>query len=164
MDSWLDDRPGARHLEDPRLARIAVDALYFFAGERYDLLAFVVMPSHFHWVFQPLTSWLNESEEEQGTLETRPMHTPRERIQHSINRHTATECNRIRGASGSFWQRESYHHWVRDGDELERIVRYVEDNPVKAGLAATPADWPFSSAHDRAQLSLKFGEPLMRAK
>jgi REP element-mobilizing transposase RayT len=164
MDFWLDDRPGVRHLEDLHLARIVVDALYFFAGERYDLLAFVVMPSHFHWVFQPLASWIKELEEEMGTLEACPTVSARERIQHSVNRHTGLECNRIREASGSFWQRESYDHWVRDDDELERIIRYVEANPVKAGLAATPEDWPFSSAHDRAHMSLKFGEPLVRGK
>ena len=31
-DSWLDDRPAVRHLDDPQLAGAVVDALYFFAG------------------------------------------------------------------------------------------------------------------------------------
>ena len=30
--------------------------------------------------------------------------------------------------------------------ELERIIAYVEANPVKAGLVAAPEEWPFSSA------------------
>ena len=50
------------------------------------------------------------------------------------------------GATGPFWQRESYDHWVHDLDELERIIAYVEANPVKAGLIKAPEDWPFSSA------------------
>jgi putative transposase len=52
-DDWLDSRPAARHLEDPALATIVEDTLYFFAGQRYELIAYVVMPSHFHWVFRP---------------------------------------------------------------------------------------------------------------
>jgi REP element-mobilizing transposase RayT len=156
-DSWLDDRPAARHLEDPELARSIVEALYFFAGQRYDLLAFVVMPSHIHWVFQPLAAWVDTL----GTLETCPT-TPRQRIVHSVNRHTAAACNRLRGASGAFWQRESYDHWVRDVEELERIIRYVEANPVKAGLVQALEDWPFSSAHDRPLFGLEFGQPLVR--
>src|SRR5437588_13011705 len=48
-ERWLDQNPAVRHLEDPRAARIVVDTFYHFAGERYDLLAFVVMPSHYHW-------------------------------------------------------------------------------------------------------------------
>src|SRR5687767_11551378 len=52
MDGWLDERPGVRHLADARLAQVVVDGMYHFAGERYDLLAFVVMPSHVHWLYQ----------------------------------------------------------------------------------------------------------------
>src|SRR5262245_41526475 len=116
-DSWLDNQAAVRHLQDPRLAQAVVDAFYYFAGQRYDLLDFVVMPSHIHWVFQPLREWV-------GTLETCPtdrsvgdtsnVPSPRQRIQHSINRHTALECNRLLGRTGIFWQRESYDHWVRD--------------------------------------------------
>jgi hypothetical protein len=31
---------------------------------------------------------------------------------------------------------------VRDADELERIINYVEYNPVKAGLIADAKLWP----------------------
>jgi type I restriction enzyme R subunit len=172
VDSWLDDQPAVRHLEDPRLARVVVDALYFFAGQRYHLLAFVVMPSHLHWVFQPLAEWvkgLDEEVEAETSSATRSKEaivrrSPRERIQHSVNLHTATECNRLRGVRGPFWQRESYDHWVRDADELARIIEYLETNPAKAGMVEAPEDWPFSSAHDRKVGGLEFGTPLVRRK
>jgi len=45
-----------------------------------------------------------------------------------------------------FWQDESYDRLVRDGEEFRRIARYIEMNPVKAGLAADPEDFPWSSA------------------
>jgi hypothetical protein len=35
---------------------------------------------------------------------------------------------------------------VRNQDELERIIGYIEANPVKAGLAEAPDKWRFSSA------------------
>jgi putative transposase len=35
-----------------------------------------------------------------------------------------------------FWRRESYDHWVRNDDEWRRIAAYIENNPVKAGLAS----------------------------
>lgn len=152
-ERWLDEAAAIRHLADPRLARIVADALYFFAGQRYDLLAFVVMPSHYHWVFRPLEQWV---EKRKGRR------TPREVIIHSANLFTARQCNAIRGKGGTFWQHESYDHWIRDADELERIVRYVENNPVKAGLACSAEEWPYSSAHDSAQTGREFGEPLCR--
>jgi hypothetical protein len=42
-DDWLDRQPAVRHLEDRELAQIVVNSLYHFAGERYDMLAFVVI-------------------------------------------------------------------------------------------------------------------------
>jgi REP-associated tyrosine transposase len=155
-DRWLDEEPAVRHLEDPRLAKIVVDALYYFAGKRYDLLAFVVMPSHLHWVFQPRESWV---ESLGPAVEAQ---TPRERVVHSINRHIAYECNQVLGKQGPFWQHEAYDHWVRDVDELERIMDYIENNPVKAGLVESPQAWLYSSAHDRHRLRLERGEPLCR--
>jgi hypothetical protein len=45
-----------------------------------------------------------------------------------------------------FWQDESYDHWARNRHELDRIVGYVEENPVSAGLVGSTELWPFSSA------------------
>jgi putative transposase len=153
-DQWLDEKPAVRHLADAELAGIVANALLFFAGTRYDVLAFVVMPSHFHWVFRPLESWVKELEPET------PERTPRERIMHSIKRFTGRECNQRLRVTGAFWQQELYDHWVRDVDELERIINYVEYNPVKARLCSDANHWPFSSAKHRQNLGLAFGTPL----
>jgi len=53
-DRWLDRHPAVRYLADPALAGIVRDTIYHWAARRYDLLAYVVMPSHLHWVFRPL--------------------------------------------------------------------------------------------------------------
>ena len=60
---------------------------------------------------------------------------------------TARQANLILGRTGeAFWQDESFDHCVRDEAELDRLVRYVEYNPVSAGLAANPRAWRWSSA------------------
>ena len=152
-DNWLDKDPAVRHLADPVLAEIVIDAIYFFAGQRYDLLAYVVMPSHFHWVFRPRQEWTETLSDDRS---------PRERIMYSIKRHTAAECNRCLGRVGTFWQDESYDHCVADEDELDRIIRYIEQNPVKAGLVQAPELWARSSAHDRLKCGASPGRPLVR--
>jgi REP element-mobilizing transposase RayT len=106
---------------------VAHALLYGENGRRfYQLRAWVIMPNHVHAVLRPRTSlpvimrWLKGS---------------------------ARQANLILGRTGeSFWQDESFDHRVRDDVELDRIVRYVEHNPVSAGLAANPGDWPWSSA------------------
>jgi len=44
------------------------------------------------------------------------------------------EANLLLGRTGAFWQHESYDHWVRNEREFNRIVAYIEENPVSAGL------------------------------
>jgi type I restriction enzyme R subunit len=154
LDRWLDLQPACRVLEDARLAQAVVNAMLFFAGERYDLFAFAVMPSHFHWLFQPRSKWVDALPADRRT--------PRERITYSINRFTAKTCNALLNAQGTFWQRESYDHWVRDVEELERIIRYIEENPVKAGMVQSPEQWLFSSAKLRQLAGLEWGMPLTK--
>jgi putative transposase len=156
-ERWLDDEPACRWLESPELACIVVDALFHFAGERYELFAFVVMPSHLHWVIRPLPAC---SERLPTARSDGRVLTPREQIVHSVNLFTATACNRLLNRRGRFWQAESYDHWVRDPDELDRIIAYIENNPVKAHLAAVAAEWPFSSAAYRLIHPTPLGFPL----
>ncbi len=52
-------------------------------------------------------------------------------------------CNRILRRRGSFWQHESYDHVVRDEREYERILAYIVNNPVKAGLVEDWREWPY---------------------
>jgi putative transposase len=133
VEHWLDREPANRCLERPPLASIVVDAMRHFAGERYDLFAYVVMPSHYHWLFQPRVEWVTSLPDANRT--------PRERILYSLNRFTANQCNKVLTKTGPFWQGESYDHWVRDVDELERIIRYIEENPVKSGLVNAAGEW-----------------------
>jgi putative transposase len=140
LDELLDGEPAVRHFENSQVAAVVRNGVRHFANSRYELLAYVVMPSHLHWVFRPLPEWC-------ATVPTE--RTPRETIMHSLKSYTGNVCNEILGRGGRFWQDESYDHWVRD-DESERVIVYVENNPVKAGLVREPREYVFSSAHERA--------------
>jgi putative transposase len=131
-DEYLDRAArGPLHLKNPWCAEIVENSIVFGAGERYELLAWCVMPNHVHVLLAP--TW------------------ELSKITQGIKGYTAREINKRRGQVGrTFWQDESYDHWVRDADELVRIVAYIEHNPVKAGLCGLAADWPWSSARFRA--------------
>jgi putative transposase len=43
------------------------------------------------------------------------------------------------------WQPRFWEHWIRDEEDLRRHLDYVHFNPVKHGLARTPAEWPYGS-------------------
>src|SRR5439155_24843928 len=107
LDDLLDQESAVRYLQDERLALVVRNALYFFAGKRYSLLSFVVMPSHFHWVIAPTSAYCDEVAAQPDGR------TPRELIMKSVKGYTARRCNNILGRAGTFWQDESYDHCVR---------------------------------------------------
>jgi len=55
---------------------------------------------------------------------------------------TARQCNQYLKRSGQFWHHESYDHYIRNEEELYRIVKYMQNNPIKAGLVEKIEDWP----------------------
>jgi len=152
VDSLLDDT-AVSHLSDPRLANVVQDALLHVAGKRYDLFAFAVMPSHLHWVFMPDPEWSQQFADNKKR-------TPRESISHSIQSYTANQCNRLLGLNGTFWQGETYDHYARDEAELARIIHYVEQNPVVAGLVDEGTEFQWSSARLRKDLGLGPIDPI----
>jgi putative transposase len=69
---------------------------------------------------------------------------------HSLKGFSARQANKLLGLTGQpFWQSESYDHWVRNPQEFDKIRRYIENNPVSAGLVARPEDYRWSSGRAR---------------
>lgn len=74
------------------------------------------------------------------------------RITRSLKGVTARQANQTLHRAGKpFWQDESFDHWVRNEVEFVQIRRYIEQNPVTAGLVERPEDWRWSSACQNSQ-------------
>jgi REP element-mobilizing transposase RayT len=124
-DTELDaGRYGPKWLFDPGIASLVCDAMHYRDGKDFILYAFCVMPNHVHLVCKPI-----------GGAET-----SMSRIMQSLKGYTARKANGILKRQGDFWQHESYDHVVRDSEEYKRIVNYVLENPIKAGL---PNRWVY---------------------
>ena len=63
---------------------------------------------------------------------------------------TGHAANRVLNRRGPFWLDESYDRLVRSREGFARIHRYIEMNPVTAGLVCSPEVFPWSSAATRA--------------
>ena len=61
------------------------------------------------------------------------------------------------GIDGSFWQPRFWDHFVRNGDDIDRVVRYVLENPVRAALVERWDQYPFSGAPALPLLEEKCG-------
>lgn len=130
MDRLLDEaRSGPFYLRQPEIADMVVEAIEYGSDVlgHYCLHAFVVMPNHVHLLAVPAV--------------------PLFKLTRSLKGITAKRANAMLRLSGdSFWQEESYDHVVRDSQEFERIRRYIEENPVRAGLVQEAREFRWSSA------------------
>ena len=128
IDRYADQGYGNCWLKDPTIAKMIQDSLMDGEGVDYKLFAWVVMPNHTH------------------SLLTRFEHTTLAEIMQAHKSYTAHEANEMLGLSGQFWMKEYFDRFIRNADHFRSTVKYIEDNPVKAGLCREASDWPFSSA------------------
>jgi putative DNA methylase len=150
FDSFLDRRKDCDWLVRPAVAAMIRANLYHHDTRLYHLIAYCIMPNHVHVLLQPTGLFGPSATRADRPLGEQPdAASPLSRIMHSLKSYTAHRANDLLGRSGRFWQPESYDHWVRDDEELERIVRYIAANPVKAELVHRAWEWFFCSAHDR---------------
>ena len=70
---------------------------------------------------------------------------------HSLKSYTGLKANRMLGRTGEFWMEDYFDRYIRDGAHYEKTIRYIENNPVKAGLCSRPEEWRCSSAWWRAK-------------
>ncbi|MGE5487358.1 MAG: transposase [bacterium] len=122
-------RTGPFYLRKPALADMVVKAISYNSHVvgHYVLHAFVVMPNHVH------------------LLLTAQVELPR--LTKSLKGITAKRANILLALTGNpFWQEESYDHAVRHEREFESIRRYIEEDPVRAGLVRHACDYRWSSA------------------
>jgi len=147
-DGLLDKAEGGRPwLKDEKIAAVVENALLRRYANLYTLWAYVVMPNHVHVFLRPK---LIARTEVRATIDDWQEYVPLNKITQCLKGSSARDANNILGRTGqSFWQEESYDHWARDDDEFYRIIAYIENNPVKAGLAPLPEGWPWSSAAER---------------
>jgi putative transposase len=130
LEFYLDRGRGECFLRQSQIVGIVEDALRYFNNERYILRAWVVMPNHVHALFKTNT-------------------TPMAQILDSWKKHTSQKANRILGRRGTLWQADYWDTYMRgDAHEL-KSRKYIESNPVKAGLAIDPKTWQWSSARYR---------------
>jgi REP element-mobilizing transposase RayT len=133
VERFLDNGYGACWLRQPAIASLVTDALRHFESQRYTLHAWCVMPNHVHTVVQPLGV---------HTLAT---------ILKSLKGFTGKQANQLLMRAGEFWQAEYYDHLIRDASDFAHSIRYVLENPPRAGLL----DWPWVGASDEAQAAAR---------
>jgi putative transposase len=125
------------------MTRLMMDAQ---AVVRVEVLAWCLMPNHMHIVIRPvgdgdLARWMH------WLLTT---HVQQHRVRHRT--------------TGRIWQGRYKAFPIQTDRHLLTVLRYVERNPVRAGLAPHAIEWTWSSARERRHAgmprSLLAGSPV----
>ena len=118
--------------------RYYLDNLAEWKGKfRCQVYAFCLMTNHVHLVVDP-----GEAPEALGRL-----------MKRLAGRQTRY-VNRVEGRSGTLWEGRFKSSPIESNRYLLACCRYVEMNPVAAGLCDDPADYPWSSCRSKVQTSL----------
>ena len=100
----------------------------------YLLHEFVLMPNHLHLMLTPGKS------------------TTLERAMQLIKGGSSRVIHKQRGHNMKVWQPGFHEGTIRDSQDYLTKMSYIHMNPVRAGLAERPEQWPFSSASGACQL------------
>jgi putative transposase len=114
----------------PEERQVTIEALRYWDSKKWTLYTAVVLPDHVHALAQPL--WRGDS----GAFDL-------SEILHGIKRFSARKINQARGTTGSLWQDERFDRIVRDEVEFLEKWQYIRNNPLKAGLALYPENYPW---------------------
>jgi len=124
--------------KDPKNCKILLVTLeYFKIVLDYRLYGFCIMPDHLHLVIHPLGIY-NFSY-----------------IIKMIKGSFARKLNKANGKIGKVWQKGFYDEYIRDKLHLLRVLEYMHNNPLKAGLVTSPEEYLFSSYNHYFQTTYK---------
>lgn len=138
LDQWLDAGLGCCALAHPDAARMMQATLELGASNgRYALHAWCIMPNHVHVLIEPHISL-------RRIVQAWKAYSGRWALANNARLGLEIEGR-------AFWMRDYWDRFIRDDRHLQAVVAYIENNPVAAGLCASPEHWPWSSAARRRQ-------------
>ena len=117
VHAWLDAGYGSCALARPEVRQHVQACLLRFDRVRLRLHSAVIMPNHVHALLEPMGEH------------------PLAALLKGIKGASARLANKELVRSGVFWMDESYDHIVRSEKEYAYFLRYIGENPVKAGLS-----------------------------
>jgi len=121
-------------LQSKQMANLLIDVLrqYNSAG-KFTVHEFVVMRNHFHALLKV------------------PAGETIERAVQLIKGGFSYRAKKELGFNGEIWQKGFSDVRITDAETLDRHVRYIAENPVKAGYASSAEEYPYCSAYLRCQ-------------
>lgn len=141
-DTYLDKALyGPTYLRDPEIAKLLREQFHRFDGEFYTLLAYTIMPNHFHLL---IDTSIQLKTKDLDIAQVPDSYTNLSKIMFRIKGASARYCNMALKRKGAFWMEEYFDRMVRNEKDRCYYVNYILQNPVKAKIVKNWRDFPFT--------------------
>ncbi len=131
IDQYEDSGYGQCLLKDNEAAKIMYDSLHYYDHKKYNLICWCIMPNHVHVLIEIIGN---------NSLST---------ILHSWRSYSSKAINKVFNRSGKVWMSEYFDRYIRDLNHFDKVINYIHNNPVKAGLVSDPSQFHWSSAYEK---------------
>ena len=143
IDKYEDSGVGQCFMRNDRVAQIVKDTLFYYDGKKYKIIAWCIMPNHVHILIEVFNGFsLSE-------------------IIHSWKSYSANQINKLLNRTGQVWMMEYFDRYIRDYEHFDKVVNYIHNNPVKAGLVKSPSEYRWSSAYEEVGGGVRASSPLI---
>lgn len=132
LEQWRENGIGCCALRHPQVAQVMQETLFRCDGTRYRLVAWCIMPNHVHTLIQP-NATLAKIVQSWKSFTGRWAFARNRELQLGIS-------------GDRFWMPDYWDRYIRDQAHFSRVVNYIHQNPVAAGLCRRAEDWLWSSA------------------
>jgi HsdR family type I site-specific deoxyribonuclease len=128
---WLDKGLGCCALGNREMAQVMQEALLHHNGDKYDLLAWSIMPNHVHVL-------IKASDDLPKIIQSWKSYTGKWALSNNKKFNLGIDKD-----AKQFWMPEYWDRFVRDENHFNTAVRYILNNPVKANLPINHAAYLF---------------------
>lgn len=115
-------------LTEDAIASMLASAFRFYDSSLYELHSYCLMPNHVHLLIRPLLNGQGGFHQTSAIVQR-------------LKSFTAKRIDAHLGRRGKVWQADYFDRFIRNPADYLNVVKYILDNPLKAGLVKRHEEW-----------------------
>ena len=121
-EKYLNNGLGSCALKHPEMAQVMMEALQYHDNDKYNLLAWSIMPNHVHVL-------IKTNDDLPKIIQSWKSFTGKWALKNNQKYKLG-----IASKADKFWQAEYWDRFIRDEKHFNNTIKYTLENPIKAGL------------------------------
>lgn len=135
IEKYLDLGHGSGILRNSEAANVVRENWHYFDTQRYRLMMYTLMPNHIHLLMEMNPAF--------SLAEI--IHSWKSYISHEISKQfKADPVYKRYFPDHHLWHCDYWDRFIRDPKHGNRVINYILNNPVKAGLCTNWHLWPYT--------------------